>query len=144
MASANFTNLTRHLLTGAAWIEDGWVGVMLVSSALTETELDGWSVRSDVTNEVTGTGYTAGGINQPVTVSALDTTNNYQEVEYTDIVNGWIGASITAAGAILYTATGLASDDTLLHYIDFGGAQSCVLGNFSITYTGTFRINRAA
>jgi hypothetical protein len=144
MASANFTNFCRDLLTGASYILDGDMRVMLVSSVPSESNLDSWTVRSDVTNEVTGTGYSAGGINQPCTVETLNTTSNYQEVTYTDIVNGWTGASVTALGAIIYVSTGSAATDPLLHFIDFNGSQSCVLGNISITYTGTFRINRAA
>jgi hypothetical protein len=144
MASANFLQLCYDLAVQDAFIFDGSMSVCLVSSVPTESDLDSWQVYGDITNEVTGTGYTAGGINQPITSQALNTTGNYLEIEYTDIVNGWTGASITALGAIIYTNDPSPTYKKLCHFIDFGGAQTCVAGNFSITYTGTFRINRAA
>lgn len=116
--------------------------VLLVSSVPSEANLDAWVYRSDVANEITGTGYTAGGIAQAFTLSALDTTNNRQGVVYTDITNGWTGATFSAAGAIIYKDTGNAATDLLLHMIDFGGTVSCTAGNYSVTYSAPFYINR--
>lgn len=142
MASANFSNLPRHLAKGDLDYDTATFKVLLVSSVPSEANLDAWVYRSDVTNEITGTGYTAGGIAQAFTLSALDTTNNRQGVVYTDITNGWTTATFSAVGAIIYKDTGNAATDLLLHMIDFGGTVSCTAGNYSITYSAPFYINR--
>lgn len=142
MASSNFTNLPRALAKGDVDFDTATFKVLLVSSVPSEANLDAWVYRSDVTNEITGTGYTAGGIAQAFTLSALDTTNNRQGVVYTDITNGWTTATFSAVGAIIYKDTGNAATDLLLHMIDFGGTVSCTAGNYSITYSAPFYINR--
>lgn len=142
MASANFSNLPRHLAKGDLDYDTATFKVLLISSVPSETNLDAWVYRSDVTNEITGTGYTAGGIAQAFTLSALDTTNNRQAVTYTDITNGWTTATFSAVGAIIYKDTGNSATDILLHMIDFGGTVSCTAGNYSITYSAPFYINR--
>ena len=142
MASANFTNLARHLAKADIDFDTSTFKVLLVSSLPSEANLDGWVFRSDVTNEITGTGYSAGGISQAFTLDALDTTNNRQSVTYTNISGGWTGATFSAAGAIIYQNVGSAATDRLMHSIDFGGTVSCTAGTFSITYTTPFYINR--
>lgn len=142
MASANFTNLPRHLAKADIDFDTATFKVLLVSSIPSEANLDAWVYRSDVTNEVTGTGYTAGGIAQAFTLDAVDTTNNRQSVTYTNITNGWTSSTISAVGAIIYQNTGTASTDRLLHFIDFGGTVSSSNGNFSITYSAPFYLNR--
>lgn len=142
MASANFSNLPRHLAKGDLDYDTATFKVLLVSSVPSEANLDAWVYRSDVTTEITGTGYTAGGIAQAFTLSALDTTNNRQGVVYTDITNGWTTATFSAVAAVIYKDTGNSATDILLHMIDFGGTVSCTAGNYSITYSAPFYINR--
>jgi len=142
MASANFTNLPRHLAKGDLDFDTATFKVLLISSVPSEANLDAWVYRSDVTTEITGTGYTAGGIAQAFTLAAIDTTNNRQAVTYTDITNGWTTATFSAVGAIIYKDTGNSATDILLHMIDFGGTVSCTAGTYSITYSAPFYINR--
>lgn len=148
MASTNFLNLTRALALGRIQFDNSVDGsadtfkVLLVSSVPTEGNFDSWANRSDVTNEITGTGYTAGGIAQAFTLDAIDTTNNRQSITWTNITNGWTAATISAVGCIIYRNSGVASSDTLLHFIDFGGTVSGTNTSFSITYTTPFYINR--
>ena len=140
MASKNFTNLARLLATaGVNWSSDTFK-VLLVSSVPTEANLDGWTVRSNVTNEITGTGYTAGGIAQAFTLAALDTTNNKQSITWTNITNGWTASTFNAMGAIIYKNVGTAATDTLIAFIDFNGTITCTNGTFSISYTASFDI----
>lgn len=146
MASFNFTNLARHLANGAVKFDGSQTfKVMLVSSIPTTTETtgnqDAWVNRSDVTNEITGTGYTAGGIAQAFTLNALTLVGNQQTVTYTNITNGWTASTFSAVGAIIYLNSGLNTTDKLLHFFDFGGTVSCSNGNFSITYSSNFNIN---
>lgn len=142
MASANFTNLTRALAKGDIDFDVNTFKVLLVSSLPSETNLDAWANRSDVTLEISGTGYSAGGIAQAFTLDAIDTTNNRQSITWTNITNGWTSSSFSAVGAIIYKNSGAAATDTLLHLVDFGGTVTCSSGNFSITYSTPFYINR--
>ncbi len=142
MSSANFTNLPRALAKGDIDFDTLTCKVLLVSSIPSEANLDAWVNRSDVTNEITGTGYTAGGIAQAFTLDAIDTANNWQSITYTDITNGWTGSTISAVGAIICKNSGSAATDTLMHFVDFGGTISSTNGNYSIDYTAPFKITR--
>ena len=142
MASTNFTNLTRNLALARHNFGSDTLKVILVSSVPSETNFDNWVARSDVTNEVTGTGYSAGGIAQAYSLDALDTTNNRQPVTLTNITNGWTSATISAVGAIICKNSGVAATDYLISFVDFGGTVICTNGTFSITYTAPLYINR--
>jgi len=88
MASANFTNLADHLARGQINFASDSFKFMLASSAPSTTNLDTWVNRSDVTNEASGTGYTAGGVAVTATVGAVDTTNNRVPVTFADLSSG--------------------------------------------------------
>ena len=141
MSSANFRNFPRNLAMGRHNFGSDTLKVLLVSSIPTEANLDAWAARSDVTNEITGTGYTDGGIAQAYALDALDTTNNRQSITLANISNGWSSASFSAVGAIIYKNSGAASTDYLLDFVDFGGTVTCTNGSFSITYSTPLYIN---
>lgn len=142
MASFTFTNVPRHLAKADIDFDTATFKVLLVSSVPTTTDTtgnqDAWDHRSDVGNEITGSGYTAGGIAQAFTLNALGTAG--QTITYTNITNGWTSSTFAALGAIIYLNSGSSATDILLHFIDFNGAISCTAGNFSITYSSTFSI----
>lgn len=142
MAATNFTNLPRNLAIARHNFSSDTLKVLLVSSIPTEANLDAWVARSDVTNEVTGTGYTAGGIAQAFTLDALDTTNNRQSITLTNISSGWTSSTISAVGAIIYKNSGTSTTDYLISFVDFGGTVASTNGPYSITYTAPLYINR--
>lgn len=141
MASSNFRNFARNLALGRHVFGTDTAKVLLVSSIPSEANLDAWVSRADVTNEITGTGYTAGGVAQAYTLDALDTTNNRQPITMTNITNGWTSATFSAVGAIIYKNSGTAATDYLIDFIDFGGTVSCSSGSYSITYSTPLYIN---
>lgn len=142
MPSANFSNLTDHLARGAINFGTGSFKCMLVSAVPSEANLDAWVNRSDVTTEVTGTGYTAGGVAVTATVSAVDTTNNRISVTFSNLSPGWTSSTITALAAIVYQDTGSAATSKLVSMVDFGGTVSSSAGNFSVTFSTPLYINR--
>ena len=142
MASTNFTNLPRNLALGRHVFGTDTLKVLLVSSVPSEANFDAWVSRADVTNEITGTGYSAGGIAQAYSLDALDTTNNRQSITLTNITNGWSASTFSALGAIVFKNSGTASTDYLVSFIDFAGTVSCTNGTFSITYSSPLYINR--
>jgi hypothetical protein len=142
VASTNFTNFTRNLALARHNFGSDTLKVILVSSVPSEANFDAWVARSDVSNEITGTGYSTGGIAQAYTLDALDTTNNRQSITLTNITNGWTSASFSAVGAVICKNSGVASTDYLLAFVDFGGTVTCTASTFSITYTSPLYINR--
>lgn len=142
MASANFTNLTDHLAKAAINFGTDSFKCLLVSSVPSEANLDSWVNRSDVTNEISGTGYTAGGVAVTATVGAVDTTNNRQSITFGNLSPGWTSATLTAVGCIIYKSTGVAGNDKLVTFVDFGGTVSSTAGNYSVTFSTPLYINR--
>jgi hypothetical protein len=138
MASANFTNLTLHL--AQSYFNSKTFKVMLLSSVPSEANLDSWVNRSDVTTEVTGTGYTAGGATVTATVGSIDTTNNRVSVTFSN--PSWTNATITALAAIVYVSSGSAATDELVAMLDFGGTKGVTNGTFPVTFNTPFYINR--
>jgi hypothetical protein len=103
--------------------------VMLVSSAYSpnkDTDLK----RSAVTNEVSGTGYTAGGVTSACTVTK-DTANDRVTLSFAAV--NWATSTITARAAVIYKSRGGASSaDELVCYVDFGGDVSSSSATFSL------------
>lgn len=138
MASFNFNAGIRGIVTGAIDLDTDGFKMLLVSSALSETEKDGFNFRDDITNEVTGAGYTAGGAAVTLTVAAQDNANN--DVEITCSAASWASSTISAAGAVVYKSRGGASSaDDLLCFIDFGGAVTSTNGTFTATPSGSLK-----
>jgi hypothetical protein len=95
--------------------------------------------RSDVTNEASGTGYSAGG--QTVTVTPTNDTTNHRLDLTIGAPAGWPSSSITARGAVIYKSRGgLASADELVAYIDFGADVTSTNGTFSVSVTSPLRV----
>jgi hypothetical protein len=91
--------------------------VMLCTSAYTPDQ-DAHRYKSDVTNEITGTGYTAGGATLSSVQVAYTGASNLVSLDSADAQ--WTSATFTARVAVLYDATP-ASDSTrpLIGYILF-------------------------
>jgi hypothetical protein len=84
-----------------------------------------------VTNEVTGTGYTAGGVALTTKTLTYDGTTNIIKFDADDVT--WASSTITARYAVIYDDSP-ASNKPLLGYVDFGADQSSSNGNFTITW----------
>lgn len=133
MASAVYNNGKKYLLNGAVDLDTDTIKVFLVTSSYTPN-IDTHDFRDDATaNEVSSSGYTAGGaaIGSP-TVTA-DTTDDEGVFDGAD--STWSGVTLTARYAIFYKSRGGASSaDELLWYIDFGSDKSASAGTFTIQY----------
>lgn len=110
---------------------------MLVTSSYTPNK-GTHNRRDDVTNEVSGTGYTAGGTTCTVSGS-LDTTNHRYDVTVTG--PSWTTATITARGMVIYKyRAGASSADELVMYVDFLSDVSSTAATFAVTVTSPLRI----
>lgn len=101
---------------------------MLVTSSYTPNK-DTHNDRADVTNEVTGTGYTAGGEVVACTVTRDDAND---KVVLSFAAGSWANSTITAAAEVVYFNDGTAADDILVYYNDFGGNVTTSGTTFSV------------
>ena len=117
MATFIYNSFWEDLARGAIDMDTDTFKLMLVTSSYTPDQ-DAHLKRSAITNEVTGTGYTAGGATCACTV-AKDTATN--RVTFTfDGVN-WTTSTITARRGIIYKSRGGADTaDELVLCNDFG------------------------
>lgn len=136
MASLIYNRALELLTRGSIDFDTDTFKVMLVTSAYTEDK-DAHDFRNDVTNEVTGTGYTAGGATATVTVT-LDTANDRVDISLG--AASWTTSTITARKAVYYKSRGGASSaDELIAVIDFTSDVVSTGGTFSLT-ASTLRI----
>ena len=126
MASLIYNKFLDYLAD--ADISDDTFKVALVTSSYTPDK-DTHEHFDDVTNEVSGTGYTAGGETVTGTLT-LDTANDKLTLELAS--TSWTSATITARGAVYYSSTGTASTSTLIAYNDFGSDVAVTSGTLAL------------
>ena len=135
MASLVYNSAIYDMVRGLVDFDTDTFKVMLVSSSYAASQ-DNHDKRDDVTNEVSGTGYTAGGVTTACTV-AQDNANDRVTLSFA--AASWATSTITARGAVIYKSRGgAASADNLVCYIDFGAdvtstAATFTLGSSTIT-----------
>ena len=108
------------------------IKVLLCASSYTPDQ-DAHVFKASVTNEVTGTGYTAGGATLANKTLAYTAGTNVIKFDADDVV--WSNSTITARYAVIYDDTP-ATDATkpLLAYVDFGADVVSSSGSFTITW----------
>ena len=136
MASLIYDSAVNDIATGLIDLDTDTFWVMLTTSTYTANKQT-HAKRSDVTNEVSGTGYSAGG--QAVTVTVTpDTANDRVNVTFSTVT--WPTSTITARYCVVYKRRGgLSSADNLVFLGDFGGNVSTTGGTFTLTFTGPLR-----
>lgn len=136
MASLVYNSCIRDAVTGAIDFDTDTFKMMLVTSSYTASKAH--DKRDDITNEVTGTGYTSGGNACSASVAAVDNTNNDVEISFT--VTSWTSATITARAGVIYKSRGGASSaDELVGYVDFGSDVSSTNGTFAVTVSSPLK-----
>lgn len=133
MASLIYNSAMFHEAKGNIDYDTDTFKAMLVTSAYSP-DVDAHDYRNDVTNEVSGTGYTAGGATTTVTVTQ-DNANNRVAISFAAIT--WATATITnARAAVIYKSRGGASSaDELVAYVDFGSDKSSSAADFVLTFS---------
>jgi hypothetical protein len=108
------------------------IRVMLCTSTFTPNQ-DTMQYKSSVANEVTGTGYTAGGAALATKTVAYDGATNTFKFDADDTV--WSTSTITARYAVIYDATpGTDATRPLIMLIDFGQDMVSTAGPFTLTW----------
>lgn len=108
------------------------IKVALVTSSYTFDQ-DAHDYFNDITNEVTGTGYTAGGATLGSPTVTYTGGSNTLALDGADV--SWTTSTITARGAVVYDSTP-ATDATrpLICFVDFGADVSTTAGTFQISW----------
>lgn len=143
MASKMYGQFLAKALNKEVDFDTDTIKVMLVGSGYTPNQ-DTHAYKSDVTGEVSGTGYTAGGATLAGKAVTYDAANNVIVLDADDV--SWANSTLTARYAVIYDDTpATAATKPLLGYVDFGTDQSSTNGTFAITWdaTGVFRITVA-
>lgn len=136
MASLIYNSFLDDLAKGNIDLDSDSFKMMLVTSAYTPDK-DAHLKRSSVTNEVTGTGYTAGGATVTASLNK-DTANDREDVTFSN--PSWSTATITSRAGVIYKARGGASSaDELVAYVDFGSDIASTGGTFAVTISSPLR-----
>lgn len=116
----NFGTTVTRAGTGADTFK-----IALYTSAAT---LGATTTAYSVTNEVSGTGYTAGG--NTLTIAQVPTsTSTTAWLDFAD--STWTAATITANGALIYNST---QANRAVAVLAFGGDKTSTAGDFTIIF----------
>lgn len=119
------SNLANKLID----LTNDTIKVMLCTSSYTPNQ-DTHQYKTDVTNEVTGTGYTAGGATLASKAVTYDTATN--TMKWTAANPSWASSTITARYAVFYQDTGTGSTSRLICYWDFGTNEVSTAAIFTL------------
>lgn len=131
MAANAYGKFLQHLAKADIDFDSIALKAMLCTSSYSPN-FDTHEFRSDVTNEVSGTGYSAGGISLTSEAISLDTTNNRLKIDADDANFG----TLTVSGItqlVVYVDTGSSATDLLVSCHTFS-SQSPSGVNFTYAF----------
>jgi len=131
MADVIYNSFKKKIMDGSIDLDTDTIKVALVTSSYTPVQ-DTHDFFDDVTNEVSGTGYTAGGATLGSKTVTQDDTNDRGVFDAAD--TSWSSSTLTARGAVIYKSTGVASTSPLIGYIDFGTNRTSNVSTFQIVW----------
>lgn len=133
MADAIFSSILPDLWNANVDYANDTLRVALVTSSYTFSAAHDFF--DDITNEVSGTGYTAGGETLSITITngKLDATNST-----------WTSATFTARGAVVYKDTGNSATSNLIAFYDFTTDKSPSNGTLTLAWNASGLITLAA
>lgn len=124
----------KSAFAGEVDLEGGTVKLSLHTASYVPNQ-DTHQYYSSVTNEVTGTGYTAGGATVDNVAVSYNTSTNVLSFDADNV--SWDNATLTGANqpqvAVLRLDTGTASTSPLIGFIDFGDDDDYAPSNGTLT-----------
>lgn len=138
MADVIYNNFKEAIMNGSIDLDTDTIKVALVTSTYTPDQ-DTHDMFDDITNEVSGTGYTAGGATLANKAVSQDNTDNEGVFDADDV--SWTTSTITARGAVIYKSTGTPSTSPLICYLDFGTDKISTAGTFTISWNAEGILN---
>lgn len=132
MADVVFDNFKKNIMNGNIDLDTDTIKVALVTDGYTPTQATD-EFFNQVTNEVEGTGYSAGG--ESLASKAVTASGGKGVFDANDVI--WANSTITARGAVIYKDTGAPSTSPVVAYIDFGSDKISSGGDFKITWNAS-------
>ena len=134
-----YNNGKKNLMNGSIDLDTDTIKVALFTSSYTPN-IDTDNDFADISaNEISGTGYTAGGATLANKSVTADTTDDEGVFDADDVT--WSTATITARYAVVYKSTGTPANDLLICYVDFGSNQSSSASDFTIQWNAEGIVN---
>ena len=118
------TSAKADFLGGVIDLDTDTIKIALYTSAAT---LSAATTAYATTNEVVGTGYTAGG--NTLTGATISSSGTTAFVDFNDTT--WATATITARGALIYDST---NANKAIAVLDFGADKTSTAGNFTVQF----------
>jgi hypothetical protein len=141
MATVIVNSFFKHIMNGGIDLDTDTIKVMLLTSTHT-SNVDTQEFIDDVSaNEVSGTGYTAGGATLANKAVTQDDTDNEGVFDADDVT--WSTSTITARYAVYYKDTGTPATSPIIHIEDFTTDKISSGGNFTIQHNAEGILNAA-
>lgn len=121
------TSFKVELLTGTHDFTPGTGDTFKIALYSSSATLDATTTTYSTTNEITGTGYTAGG--ETLTAVAPTSSGTVAYVDFNDV--SWAGATFTCRGALIYNST---NSDKAVCVMDFGSDKTVTAGTFTVQF----------
>ncbi len=118
------TSFKKELMNAEHDLDTHTIKMALYDSS---ASLDASTTAYSTTNEVTGTGYTAGGAT--MTGASLSTDGTVAYVDFDDV--SWASSTITARGALVYNDTH--ASNAAIAVLDFGGDKVSQNTTFTVS-----------
>lgn len=126
MASGVYNRFKANLMNKEIDLEADTITVMLVDNSHTFTAAND-TLSQVSTNEISGTGYSAGGAALASKAVTQAATTKFDAADLT-----WSTGTFTAYHAVIYDDT--MTNNDLIASIDFGGAQTVAGADFTISW----------
>ena len=128
ISQAMATSFKVQILGGDFDFSSGTAETFKIALFTSSATLDATTTAYATTNEVTGTGYTAGG--NTLTISANPASSGTTAfLDFADTT--WSSATITARGALIYQSGGT---NPAIAVLDFGSDKTSTAGDFTIVF----------
>lgn len=129
ISQAMTTSFKVGILNGSFNFGSGTSQVFKIALYTSSATIGASTTAYSATNEVSGTGYTAGG--NTLTISQVPTSSG--TTAYLDFADTtWSNATITARGALIYLANGTTNPSIAV--LDFGGDKTSTAGDFTVQF----------
>jgi hypothetical protein len=132
ITTAMCSSFKKELLEGKHDLQASGGHTFKIALFTSSASLGAATTDYSTTNEVTGTGYTAGGNTLTSNGVTLSSTTAY--VDFADTT--WSNATITANGAVIYNTTtdGGSSTTEAVAVLAFGGDKTSTNGDFVVQF----------
>ncbi len=124
ITQAMCNSFKTELLGGTHDLDTDTIKIALFTSSAT---LGASTTAYSTSNEVSGTGYTAGG--NTLSGATISLSGSTAIVDFTDTT--WSSATITARGALIYNSS---KSDKAIAVLDFGSDKSSTNGDFTVVF----------